>query len=71
MDSTNVYDICGECGGKNFSCNYLKGRVEVLTFKSGNYEPLIILPINASNIKINKRSTKYELNFLAIRDLEG
>ena len=59
------------CGGDNSTCNILNGVIEFSTFKNGAYEPVLILPANATSIRISEKSLGHDSNYLAMRDLEG
>lgn len=71
FDSMRTIDFCGQCGGDNSSCNILDGKIEFSTFKNGDYEPVLILPRGAVSAKISEHAWNHNLNYLAIRDLDG
>ena len=69
LDSLKRIDFCGQCDGQNSSCNIYNGLIQFSTkFKTGSYEPIMIIPMGAINIKITESNS---FNYLAIRDLNG
>jgi hypothetical protein len=69
LDSLKTIDFCGQCDGQNSSCNIYNGLIQFSTkFKTGSYEPIMIIPMGAINIKITESNS---FNYLAIRDLNG
>ncbi len=69
MDSKKKKDYCGVCGGNNSTCNILNGTILFSTLKNGDYEPVLILPTNATNVKLSKQG--YDFNYLAVRNANG